>query len=95
MRVRAGAGWGEGREKGEPDKGECPVDIPPGERAYPEVRPGLSRAAGRRSGKGIRGQWRYLKEKASDYVVIPAKAGIQSLKNIGRQADSGCQLALA
>jgi hypothetical protein len=25
-----------------------------------------------------------LKEKNSDYVVIPAKAGIQGLKNIGR-----------
>jgi hypothetical protein len=37
----------------------------------------------------------YLKEKTSDYVVIPAKAGIQGLKIIGRQADSGCQLSLA
>jgi len=33
-------------------------------------------------------------EKTSHYVVIPAKAGIQGLKDIGRQADSGCQLAL-
>jgi len=40
-------------------------------------------------------QWHYLKEKITDDVVIPAKAGIQGLKNIGRQADSGCQLSLA
>ena len=26
----------------------------------------------------------YLKEKTSVYVVIPAKAGIQGLNNIGR-----------
>jgi len=38
------------------------------------------------------GQWHYLKEKISDYVVIPAKAGIQSLNSIGRLADSECQL---
>jgi hypothetical protein len=37
----------------------------------------------------------YLKEKPSVFVVIPAKAGIQGLNNIGRQADSGCQLWLA
>jgi hypothetical protein len=29
-------------------------------------------------------EWRLLKEKTSVYVVIPAKAGIQSLKIIGR-----------
>jgi hypothetical protein len=38
--------------------------------------------------KGGGGQWRYLKEKISDYVVIPAKAGIQGLNNIGQLADS-------
>ena len=26
------------------------------------------------------GQWHYLKKKTADYVVIPAKAGIQGLK---------------
>jgi len=36
-----------------------------------------------------------LRKKITDVVVIPAKAGIQGLKNIGRQADSGCQLSLA
>ena len=40
-------------------------------------------------------EWHLLKEKSSVYVVIPAKAGIQGLNNIGRQADSGCQLSLA
>jgi len=31
-----------------------------------------------------RSEWHLLKEKTSDYVVIPAEAGIQGLKNIGR-----------
>jgi len=39
-------------------------------------------------------EWHLLKEKSPDYFVIPAKAGIQGLKIIGRQAESGCQLAL-
>ena len=34
--------------------------------------------------KGNGGEWHLLKEKTSNYVVIPAKAGIQGLKNIGR-----------
>jgi len=44
--------------------------------------------------KRVRIQWHLLKEKTSVYVVIPAKAGIQGLNNIGRQADSGYQLSL-
>jgi hypothetical protein len=35
-----------------------------------------------------------FKKKTADYVVIPANAGIQGLKSIGRQADSGCPLSL-
>ena len=33
---------------------------------------------------GLRPEWHYLNEKSAFYVVIPAKAGIQWLKNIGR-----------
>jgi hypothetical protein len=43
----------------------------------------------------VREEWHLLNEKTSDYVVIPAKAGIQGLKIIGRQADSGCRLSPA
>jgi hypothetical protein len=43
----------------------------------------------------VRQPWHYLKEKTSDYVAIPAKAGIQGLNIIDRQADSGCQRSLA
>ena len=36
-----------------------------------------------------------LKPKTVLYAIIPAEAGIQLLKSIGQQADSGCQLSLA
>jgi len=45
--------------------------------------------------RGGAGNGATLRKKITDVVVIPAKAGIQGLKNIGRQADSGCQLSLA
>jgi len=40
-------------------------------------------------------QFNANESRLADDVVIPAKAGIQGLKNIGRQADSGCQRSLA